>query len=135
MGGSDRRVRGVSGYVVGRVAVNRVWQYDLRAKEVFTVWGLSVDRGLEIVEENGEETFMQKVEALFFPVLAAVVGIGYTVAIFVNNPLSDVLSSPHALILLFIFISIAWFPLRSVYLKFFSKKEDDPSADSNSGEK
>jgi hypothetical protein len=90
---------------------------------------------VEIVTENGEDTFMRKLEALFFPLIAAIVGVGYTVAILANNPLDEVLGSPHALILLFIFISIAWFPLRSVFKSFFSKKEDDSSANPKTGEK
>lgn len=80
-----------------------------------------------MVKDNGEETLMQKVEAIFFPLLAVVVGVGYTVAILVNNPFNEVLASPHALILLFIFISIAWFPLRSLYLDFFTEKDGSAS--------
>lgn len=80
-----------------------------------------------MVKDTGEETLMQKIEAIFFPLLAAVVGVGYTVAILVNNPLSEVLASPHALILLFIFISIAWFPLRSLYQNFFTEKDGSAS--------
>jgi len=88
-----------------------------------------------MVKENDEETFMQKVEALFFPALAAIVGIGYTVAILTNNNFSDVLGSPHSLILLFIFISIAWFPIRGLFLSLFPEKEKDTSADSKTGDK
>jgi len=62
-----------------------------------------------------EETLWQKIEAIFFPLAAAVVGIGYIVAILVNNPLSAVINSPHALILLVIFFAIAFFPLRSFF--------------------
>lgn len=90
---------------------------------------------MEIVKDNGEETFFGKLEALFFPLLAAVVGLGYTVAILANNPLGEILGSPHALILLFIFLSIAWFPVRSLYQKFFPKKMADDTSDSNSGDK
>jgi len=68
-----------------------------------------------------EETFWQKFEAVFFPLAAAVVGIGYIVAILVNNPLSVVMSSPHALILLAIFFAIAFFPLRSLF-RFMMEK-------------
>jgi len=68
-----------------------------------------------------EETFWQKLEAVFFPLAAAVVGIGYIVAILVNNPLSAVMSSPHALILLAIFFAIAFFPLRS-FFRFMMEK-------------
>ena len=88
-----------------------------------------------MVKENDGETFMQKAEALFFPALAAVVGIGYTVAILANNTLSEVLGSPHSLILLFIFMAIAWFPIRGIFLSLFPEKERGTSADSKTGDK
>jgi O-antigen/teichoic acid export membrane protein len=68
-----------------------------------------------------EGTFWQKIEAVFFPLAAAVVGIGYIIAILVNNPLSAVMSSPHALILMAIFFAIAFFPLRS-FFRFMMQK-------------
>lgn len=59
---------------------------------------------------------LHKAEELIFPVAAAVIGIGYTVAILVNNPWEKVAASPHAWILIFIFLGIAFFPLRSMAL-------------------
>jgi len=54
-----------------------------------------------------------------FPLLAAVIGIGYSVAIFANNPAGSVIHSPHAIILLVMLIGITFFPLRSLY-RFFT---------------
>lgn len=65
---------------------------------------------------DGErKTAFQKAEELFFPAAAALIGIGYIVAIFMNNPLDKVLSSPHALILIALFAGIAFFPVRSLF--------------------
>ncbi len=77
-----------------------------------------------------EETFWQKFEAVFFPLAAAFVGIGYIVAILVNNPLSAVISSPHALILMAIFFAIAFFPLRSLF-RFMMEKIGNEKAQVN----
>ena len=69
-----------------------------------------------IVMGSGKHrTFGQKIEAILFPLAAAVVGIGYSIAILVNNPLETVLVSPHAIVLLIVLIGIAFFPLRSLY--------------------
>ena len=67
------------------------------------------------MKDNETLSFWNKLEAAIFPLAAAVIGIGYTVAIFVNNPIQGVLHSPHAIILIMILFSIAFFPIRSVY--------------------
>lgn len=64
-------------------------------------------------EENAG--FLKKLETVIFPLAAAVIGIGYSIAILNNNPLERVLHSPHAIILLLILVSIAFFPLRALY--------------------
>ena len=69
----------------------------------------------QITLEDNKESIWAKTEAVIFPVLAGIIGIGYSVAILVNNPITEVLTSPHALILLAVFISIAYFPLRAAY--------------------
>ena len=68
---------------------------------------------------------LHKAEELVFPVAAAVIGIGYTAAILVNNPWEKVAASPHAWILIAIFLGIAFFPLRSMVTQLTAK--DDPS--------
>ncbi len=65
---------------------------------------------------------LAKVEEMLFPIAAAAIGIGYTVAILVNNPLGKVLASPHALILIAIFAGIAFFPLRSLARHLLQKQ-------------
>lgn len=67
------------------------------------------------MKDDGTLSFWNKLEAAIFPLAAAVIGIGYTVAIFANNPVQKVLQSPHAIILILILFSIAFFPIRSVY--------------------
>ncbi len=60
-----------------------------------------------------------------FPLLAAIIGLGYTAAILINNPLGRVLHSPHAIILIVIFLSIAYFPLRSLLEQFKKSGGED----------
>jgi len=76
-----------------------------------------------IILKDNKESFFSRLEAILFPLLAGVIGIGYTVAIFVNNPLIEVLTSPHAIILIIIFISIAYFPLRSIFQSTKNKND------------
>lgn len=64
---------------------------------------------------------LHKAEELIFPVAAAVIGVGYTVAILVNNPWEKVAASPHAWILIVIFLGIAFFPLRSMALHLLAR--------------
>lgn len=68
------------------------------------------------------KTLWQKAESVAFPAGAAIIGVGYTLAILVNNPIKKVFTSPHALILLAIFVGIAFFPLRTLYREFASPK-------------
>lgn len=83
------------------------------------------------VEERDGQTpsALHKAEELIFPVAAAVIGIGYTVAILVNNPWEKVAASPHAWILIVIFLGIAFFPLRSMALHLLAK--DGPTGKSS----
>jgi len=69
----------------------------------------------ETEKKETRQTAWQKAESLLFPAAAAIIGVGYTLAIFINNPLGKVFHSPHALILVAIFIGIAFFPLRTLY--------------------
>ncbi len=64
---------------------------------------------------------LHKAEELVFPVAAAVIGLGYTAAILLNNPWEKVAASPHAWILIVIFLGIAFFPLRSMALHLSAK--------------
>lgn len=73
--------------------------------------------------------FWQRFEAVVFPLLAAVIGIGYSVAMFVNNPVNSVIRSPHALILLAMLIAITFFPVRSLYRFFVGAGEADDGED------
>jgi hypothetical protein len=73
-------------------------------------------------EEN--RTYWKKMEEAIFPIAAAVIGIGYSIAIFANNPLDTVIRSPHAIIILIILISIAFFPLRAAYKQLKLYKQD-----------
>ncbi len=71
------------------------------------------------VNNNPEEkdqggSTLKNIEAVMFPLLAGIIGVGYTAAILINNPLGRVLHSPHAIILIVIFMSIAYFPLKSL---------------------
>lgn len=80
--------------------------------------------------EAGESTgFLKKLETAVFPIVAAVIGIGYTIAIFSNNPLERVLRSPHAIILLLILLSIAFFPLRALYKQVREQTEESKDSD------
>lgn len=73
-------------------------------------------------KKNGNApSALHKAEELIFPVAAAVIGIGYTVAILVNNPWEKVAASPHAWILIAIFLGIAFFPLRSMALHLLAR--------------
>ncbi len=78
-------------------------------------------------EKHGGQTpsVLHKAEEMVFPVAATIIGIGYTVAILVNNPWEKVASSPHAWILIMIFLGIAFFPLRSMVIQLTAK--DDAS--------
>ena len=67
------------------------------------------------MKDDDTLSFWNKLEAAIFPLAAAVIGIGYTVAIFANNPIQSVLRSPHAIILILILFSIAFFPIKAVY--------------------
>jgi hypothetical protein len=78
-------------------------------------------------EEN--KTFWKKMEEAIFPIAAAVIGIGYSIAIFANNPLDRVIRSPHAIIMLAILISIAFFPLRAAYQQWKSYYKDRQNED------
>lgn len=69
--------------------------------------------------------FWQRFEVVAFPLLAAVIGIGYSVAILLNNPVDSVIHSPHAIIVLVMLISITFFPLRSLYRFLISGDEAD----------
>ncbi len=71
--------------------------------------------------EGQSPSTLHKAEELIFPVAAAVIGIGYTTAILVNNPWEKVAASPHAWILIAIFIGIAFFPLRSMAQQLLAK--------------
>ncbi len=66
------------------------------------------------LENKNEDDFGQKLEAVIFPLLAGIIGVGYCVGILFNNPLASVTGSPHALILLAIFAAIAFFPIKSL---------------------
>jgi len=76
-------------------------------------------------------TAWQKVEALAFPAGAAFIGVGYTVAILVNNPLKKVFTSPHALILMAIFIGIAFFPIRTLCREYAKAKAPAPARENS----
>jgi len=79
-------------------------------------------------------SFWNKLEAAIFPIAAAIIGIGYTTAIFANNNVQNVLRSPHAIILIAILLSIAFFPIRSVYrqLKKPERESQNGADDSQS---
>lgn len=78
-----------------------------------------------------EMSSWQRFEAVAFPLLAAVIGIGYSVAIFANNPANSVIHSPHALILLAMLISITFFPIRSLFRFLISAGEAGDGEDEN----
>ncbi len=75
-------------------------------------------------------SFWNMLEAALFPLAAVIIGVGYTAAIFINNPLQIVLHSPHAIILIVILLSIAFFPLRSMY-HLLKKDERETQTDTN----
>ena len=80
--------------------------------------------------EAGENAgFLKKLETAIFPIAAAVIGIGYTVAILKNNPLDKVLNSPHAIIFLLILLIIAFFPLRSLYKQLREQNQNRLDSD------
>ncbi|GMT41698.1 MAG: hypothetical protein IEMM0002_0109 [bacterium] len=60
-------------------------------------------------------SLLQKFETVCFPLLAALIGVGYVAAVLFNNPFDSVIHSPHALVLLVILIIITIFPIRSLY--------------------
>ena len=76
------------------------------------------------MKDDGTLSFWNKLEAAIFPLAAAVIGVGYLIAIFSNNPIQSVLRSPHAIILIAILFSIAFFPIRSVYRQLKKPEED-----------
>jgi len=75
-------------------------------------------------------SFWNKLEAAIFPLAAAIIGFGYTAAIFANNPIQNVLHSPHAIILIVILLSIALFPIRAVYMQL-KKPERENQTDTD----
>ncbi len=75
----------------------------------------------ETEKERRMQSSWQKAESLLFPAAAAVIGVGYALAMLVNNPLGKVFHSPHALILLAIFAAIAFFPLKTLYHEVATK--------------
>lgn len=77
-----------------------------------------------IMETEENTGFFKKLETVIFPLAAAIIGIGYTLAILNNNPLERVLHSPHAIILLLILLSIAFFPLRALYKQARGQAQD-----------
>ena len=79
------------------------------------------------MKDDGTLSFWNKLEAAIFPLAAAVIGIGYTAAILANNPIQNVLRSPHAIILLLILLSIAFFPIRSVYRQLKNSEPESRS--------
>lgn len=86
--------------------------------------GLEIGRKESKLKETGDETFWHKLEAVLFPIAAAIAGGGYIISILVNNPIESVIRSPHALILLALFFAIAFYPLKSLYRFVTSKKSE-----------
>ncbi|MFQ5432119.1 MAG: hypothetical protein ACE5EN_06395 [Nitrospinota bacterium] len=84
------------------------------------------------MKDDDTISFWNKLEAAIFPLAAAIIGVGYTVAIFVNNPVQIVLHSPHAIILIVILLSIAFFPIRSVYLQLKTPEHESQREVDNS---
>ena len=82
------------------------------------------------MKNDDELSFWNKLETAIFPLAAVIIGVGYTAAIFINNPVQIVLHSPHAIILIAILLSIAFFPLRSVYL-MLKKPERESQTDTD----
>jgi len=76
------------------------------------------------METNEEPTVWEKVEAVIFPLAATVIGVGYCLSILINNELSKVVKSPHAIILLVIFVAIAFFPIRSFVRQLSGKSKE-----------